>query len=80
MRDKLHSELELDPRETHIVDIQFAFNNKELLKLLTKRAKTLQTADFDKLKKIEKLIDEHKDLYFEDIRTPNTFFCTFERV
>lgn len=25
------------------------------------------------------MIDEHKDLYFDEIRTPNMFFCTFER-
>ena len=53
LRAKLHSLQGLDPSETNIVDIQFAFNNTKLLKLLTKRSKALEKADFEKQRQIE---------------------------
>ena len=46
--------------------------------MLAKRAHALTTANFNKLKKYDKHLDVIKDAYFDEIRTPNTFYCTFE--
>ena len=64
--------------ETRIVDIHFTFWNKSMLKLLMKRANALRKVKFEKVKKIEAEMDRLKESKFDQLRTPNTFYCTFE--
>lgn len=64
--------------KTKVVDIQFSFNNKELLELLSGRAQALKQVNSQQLEDYELLLDDVKAEQFEQIRTPNTFFCTFE--
>ena len=49
-----------------------------MLKLLAKRANALSSANFEKVHLCEQKMDEVVQEYFEELRTPNTFFCTFE--
>ena len=51
-----------------------------MLKLLKKRAKALDDAKFDKVSKIESKMDKLKDSHFDNLRTPNRFYCTFHKV
>ena len=51
---KLYQEANLSPELTGIVDVQFAFYNKALLKLLNKRANAIKKAKFDEVTKIER--------------------------
>lgn len=74
----LHSSAGLSLSETEIVDMQFSFNNRELLEILAARADALKMADKDELLAFEMLLDKVKTEQFDQIRTPNTFFCTFE--
>ena len=49
-----------------------------MLKLLIRRAKALQKVKFDKVRKIEIEMDKLKESKFDELRTPNTFYCIFE--
>jgi len=50
-----------------------------MLKLLKRRANALRKVKFEKVRKIEAKMDELKDRKFEKLRTPNSFYCTFEK-
>ena len=68
----------LDRECTEVVDLRFAFYNKNMLKLLTKRANALQKTKFTDMHKIEDKMDSLKNSEFSKLRTPNMFYCTFE--
>ena len=64
--------------DSFIFDIQFSFFNKDMLKLLSKRARKLRQAKYADARKIEQKMQDLKDAKLDYIRTPNRFFCTFE--
>ena len=79
IRSTLHTKANMSSADTYIVDIQFTFWNEEMLKLLKRRANALRKVKFEKVRKIEAKMDELKDRKFEKLRTPNSFYCTFEK-
>lgn len=50
-----------------------------MLKLLIRRAKALRQVKFEKVQRIEAKMDSLKESHFELLRTPNSFYCTFEK-
>ena len=50
MRHMLEAGAKMDPTKTDIVDIRFAYYNKDMLKLLAKRGKALRATKFDKMR------------------------------
>ena len=78
MRHMLEAGAKMDPAKTDIVDIRFAYYNKDMLKLLAKRGKALRATKFDKMRKYEERMDKLKAKHFNQLTTPNTFYCTFE--
>lgn len=51
----------MSPAQTNVVDIQFSFNNKELLELLSGRAQALKKANAQELADYELLLDDLKE-------------------
>ena len=80
LRATLVAEAGMDEADTSVFAMRFAFNNKPMLKLLSKRAEALGQAKFEKVQKLEVQMDKLKSEQFDDLRTPNTFYCTFDRV
>ena len=74
IKDEEHSLTESDIK---IADINFAFNNREMLLLLNKRYDYLCKAKFDKVEQIENEITRVKDEKYSQLVVPNTFYCTF---
>lgn len=73
------NELTKLPREkSEIADIVFSFNNREIISLLKKRYKYLCKAQFDKAEEIENKMTKIKDEKFDELVTPNNFWCTFK--
>ena len=68
----------MQPSQTSIVDIRFSFNNIDMFKLLEERGKKLKNVKPKKVRKLETKMDSVKTEKFDRIRTPNTFYCTFE--
>ena len=68
----------LPPEKTTIVDIRFAFYNKDVLRYLRKRGSALLDAKDEKCKKYERKLDEKVQKNFDSIRTPQKFYVTFE--
>ncbi len=67
----------MEPEKYKIVDISFAFDNREMLILLEKRNKYLSKADFAGAKKVEHQLNALKDKNMEKYIVPNTCYCTF---
>lgn len=67
----------LSKEESRIADIAFAFDNREMLKLLQKRYKYLCSAKFEQAEGVEKQMTELKNKDYDKLIVPNTFFCTF---
>ena len=63
---------------TGIVDIRFCFNNYDVLNLLEKRSNALLNLKHSKVSNYERRLDNKIRKSFDEIRTPNTFYCTFE--
>ena len=80
LREVLQTECGLEHEETQIFSLNFSFNNKSMLKLLRKRALALGDADFEKVQKVERKMDLLKESKFNDLRTPNRFYCTFNEL
>ena len=78
LRNILRDASRLSADQTKIVDMRFVFSNKDMLLLLKKRAKALRKSNLNKVHKYESKIDTLKRKKFDDLRTPNKFFCTFE--
>ena len=74
IKDEEHSLTESDIK---IADINFAFNNREMLLLLNKRYDYLCKAKFDKVEQIENEITRVKNEKYSQLVVPNTFYCTF---
>mgnify|MGYP000845282714 FL=1 len=60
-----------------VADIQLAFDNSAMQKMLTKRADALKAGKFDKAKDIQRQMTKYKDLNFDALTTPRLFYCTF---
>ena len=58
-------ETQLSVEQSQIADIVFAFDNKEMLKLLTKRYKCLLNANFKEAEKIEAQLTQIKNEKFD---------------
>ena len=69
---------QLDREHSQVADIVFAFDNRDMLKLLKKRYKYLCSASFDKAEKIEERMTQLKNQQFDDLVVPNYYFCTFK--
>ena len=78
IREALQEKANLDPEKTKIVDMRFSFYNKEMLRLLENRAEKLMSGKFDKVSGVEADMDFTKETQFDEMRTPNTFYVTFE--
>ena len=60
-----------------VADIQLAFDNDEIMKMLTNRANALKGGKFEKAKEIQEEMTQYKNKHFDDLTTPRNFFCTF---
>ena len=60
-----------------IADLAFAFNNAEMLRLLTHRAKALLAAKFKSVAQIEDKMTREKNILYDKLVQPNSFYCTF---
>ena len=58
-------ETQLSVEQSQIADIVFAFDNKQMLKLLTKRYKCLLNANFKEAEKIETQLTQIKNEKFD---------------
>ena len=61
-----------------IVDVQFAFNNSEMLARLARRASSLKNGNFRMAKRAESRLTSYKDQYLSYVTAPNTFYVTFQ--
>ena len=61
-----------------VADLQLAFDNAELLRMLELRANYLKAANFDKANELEGKLTELKNEKFEKFMRPNTFYVTFK--
>ena len=61
-----------------VADLQLAFDNAELLRLLELRANYLKAANFDKANELEEKLTQLKNEKFEKFMRPNTFYVTFK--
>ena len=77
IRSVLMAEQGLSQEQSRVADIVFAFNNREMLKLLMKRGKYLSNANMDKAEAVEKEMTILKNQKFDELIVPNHFFCTF---
>lgn len=70
---------ELPDDQKEIFDIQFSFDNTELIKLLEKRGDALRVADFDKVIQVEKKMTalKNKEGNLEKFCTPKFMWITF---
>ena len=67
-----------DPKEiSKIADIEFIFDNSEIMALLQKRANALKKADFSEAEKIEQQMTKVKNENFDDIVRPRLVYVTF---
>ena len=64
-------------KDTAIADVIFAFNNRDMLSLLSKRAMYLQSVNFNKATDVEREMTELKNSHYDRLVTPNTFFIVF---
>lgn len=78
IRKILRDATELTEEQTKIVDLQFVFSNKEMIKLLKKRATALNKTKMDKVHRYESKMDKLVLKNLKELQTPNKFFCTFE--
>ena len=60
------------------MDIEFAFDNRKIMKQLTQRANLLKKGEFEKAEKVEDSMTKTKNEKFEQITTPLSFFYTFK--
>ena len=77
LQNVLERELGLSQEQSRVADIAFAFNNRNMLKLLRKRYKYLRQAKFDKAEEIETQMTALKDDKYEQLVVPNTMYVTF---
>jgi hypothetical protein len=61
-----------------VADIIFAYDNAELIDLLRKRGKAIQTLKFGEVEKLEFEITSLKDRCYEQLTIPVCAFITFE--
>ena len=61
-----------------VADLQLAFDNAELLRLLEQRANFLKAAKFDEANEVEEKLTQLKNENFEKFMRPNTFYVTFK--
>lgn len=61
-----------------VADLQLAFDNAELLRMLELRANFLKAAKFDKANEVEEKLTQLKNEKFEKFMRPNTFYVTFK--
>ena len=61
-----------------MADLSFAFDNYVMLRLLSHRAESLMEAKFKSVAKIEDKMTREKNLLYEKLVQPNSFYCTFE--
>ena len=73
---KLASNIKIS--EVKIADISFAFNNAELIRLLSTRGSHIMYQRYDKMREVEKEISELKDREFKELSKPCDAFITFE--
>jgi hypothetical protein len=68
-------------KPTTITTVEFAFDNRELIKLLEKRGSAIGGANFDKMEKIEEKINTFKknEKNFKKICRPTTGYFTFDQ-
>ena len=78
VRKILHAASDLGEDQTQVVDLQFVFQNRDMIKLLRKRARALAKSKMDKVYKYESRMDQLKEKSYNELRTPVKFFCTFE--
>ena len=67
------------PFQYAVADLQLAFDNKEMMVLLEKRANFLQAGKFDKANEMEVEMTALKTAEYENLTRPKTFFCTFHQ-
>lgn len=61
-----------------VADLQLAFDNADLLRLLELRANHLKAANFVKAEAIENELTRLKNEHFDEYMRPNTFYVTFK--
>ena len=61
-----------------IADIEFVFENSNMLFLLEKRANALKKAKFELAEQIEDELTKEKNNNFDEITRPRLFFVTFK--
>lgn len=66
------------PERIEIAATTFAFENAQLIKLLTKRGTAIKADKFDDMRKIDKEIDDYKNKNLESCTRPCSVFMTFE--
>ena len=64
------------PLKFQVADIQLAFDNKQMLNLLEKRANALKAQNFEQVTKIQREMTEYKNKNLEKLITPKYFFAT----
>ena len=60
-----------------MADLQLAFDNDGMLKMLEKRANALKKGKFDTAKKIQKEMTDYKNENLDQLTMPQNFYCTF---
>lgn len=83
IESRLSNELTEEVRErgidqVRIANITFAFNNGEMIDKLRKRGTAIADTDYDKMREIEKEIQDDIHENFKDLTEPVTAFLTFE--
>lgn len=69
---------ELDIDRLKVSDIIFDYNNDEIIRLLKKRGIQIAKHNYEGSHEVERELDEYLKSHREQIRTPNSFFITFE--
>lgn len=61
-----------------IADIQFSFNNGQLINILKQRGLKIKTNDWSSMSKLDDQLDHLKDTQLEKLIVPVSAFITFE--
>ena len=60
-----------------VADLQLAFDNDGMLKMLEKRANALKKGKFAEAQKIQKEMTDYKNENLDELTVPKNFYCTF---
>ena len=78
IEEQMQDRLGMTAEQVEIADVQFGFDNAQLLRMLEQRASLLRSAKIDKADEVEQQMTVYKNENLERLTRPNSAYCTFK--